>query len=316
MANEKFCLKWNDFESSISGAFKELRDDNDFFDVTLACEDNQVKAHKVILSACSPFFRTILRKNPHQHPLLYLKGLKYNDILSVLNFMYNGEVNVAQEELDSFLSVAEDLKIKGLTQTAQSPGQNKTTTKSASRKYEQESFMNNKSEKSNNISVQRAPKPPRFSSGYDQAPTNLNPTAPRRREMEELPVIKTEAPQVYENIEEATQIVAADAPLYTEPEVYDQYEQTYQDHGMEYAQTGQFKDISQDPYGHIKDYVEKVQQGTGFSCTICGKLGRDMYLMREHLEAQHDMSPGYTCNVCNQYSKNFSTLKAHMKKYH
>ena len=71
-----------------------------------------------------------------------------------------------------------------------------------------------------------------------------------------------------------------------------------------------------DPYGHIKDYVEKVQQGTGFSCTICGKLGRDMYLMREHLEAQHDMSPGYTCNVCNQYSKNFSTLKAHMKKYH
>ena len=101
MANEKFCLKWNDFESSISGAFKELRDDNDFFDLTLACEDNQVKAHKVILSACSPFFRTILRKNPHQHPLLYLKGLKYNDILSVLNFMYNGEVNVAQEELES-----------------------------------------------------------------------------------------------------------------------------------------------------------------------------------------------------------------------
>ena len=245
MANEKFCLKWNDFESSISGAFKELRDDNDFFDVTLACEDNQVKAHKVILSACSPFFRTILRKNPHQHPLLYLKGLKYNDILSVLNFMYNGEVNVAQEELDSFLSVAEDLKIKGLTQTAQSPGQTKTTTKPASRKYEQESFMNNKREKGNNISVQRAPKPPRFSSGYDQATTNLNSTAPRRRELEELPVIKTEAPLVYEDIEEATQIVAADAPVYTEAEVYDQYDQTYQEHGMEYAQAGQFKDMSQ-----------------------------------------------------------------------
>ena len=55
MANEKFCLRWNDFETSISGAFKELRDDKDFFDVTLACEDNQVQAHKVILSACSPY---------------------------------------------------------------------------------------------------------------------------------------------------------------------------------------------------------------------------------------------------------------------
>ena len=113
---EKFCLRWNDFESNISVAFRELRDDKDFFDVTLACDDNQLPAHKVILSACSPFFRNILRKNPHQHPLLYLKGVKYKELQSVLNFMYMGEVNVAQEELNSFLSVAEDLRVKGLTQ--------------------------------------------------------------------------------------------------------------------------------------------------------------------------------------------------------
>jgi hypothetical protein len=66
----------------------------------------------VILSACSPFFRQILRRNPHQHPLLYLKGVKYKELLSVLNFMYQGEVNVAQEELNSFLAVAEDLRVK------------------------------------------------------------------------------------------------------------------------------------------------------------------------------------------------------------
>ena len=113
---EKFCLRWNDFESNISGAFRELREDKDFFDVTLACDDDQIQAHKVILSACSPFFRTILRRNQHSHPLLYLKGVKYADLLAVLNFMYHGEVNVAQEELNSFLAVAEDLKVKGLTQ--------------------------------------------------------------------------------------------------------------------------------------------------------------------------------------------------------
>jgi hypothetical protein len=116
MANEKFCLRWNDFESNISVAFRELREEKDFFDVTLACDDSQVQAHKVILSACSPFFRNILRRNPHQHPLLYLKGVKYKELLSVLNFMYQGEVNVAQEELNSFLAVAEDLRVKGLTQ--------------------------------------------------------------------------------------------------------------------------------------------------------------------------------------------------------
>jgi len=116
MSSEKFCLRWNDFESNISVAFRELRDDKDFFDVTLACDDEQISAHKVILSACSPFFRNILRRNPHQHPLLYLKGVKYTDLQSVLNFMYHGEVNVAQEELNSFLAVAEDLRVKGLTQ--------------------------------------------------------------------------------------------------------------------------------------------------------------------------------------------------------
>ena len=114
-SSDKFCLRWNDFESNISVAFQELRDDKDFFDVTLACDENQIQAHKVILSACSPFFRTVLKRNKHDHPLLYLKGVKYSDIVSVLNFMYHGEVNVAQEELNSFLAVAEDLKVKGLT---------------------------------------------------------------------------------------------------------------------------------------------------------------------------------------------------------
>ena len=64
---EKFCLKWNDFEANIGVAFRELREDKDFFDVTLACEDDQIEAHKMILASCSPFFRNILRKNPHPY---------------------------------------------------------------------------------------------------------------------------------------------------------------------------------------------------------------------------------------------------------
>ena len=118
MDREKFCLRWNDFETNISSAFKELRNDKDFFDVTLACDDDQqIQAHKVIIAACSPFFRNILRRNHHQHPLLYMKGVNYRDLQAVLDFMYHGEVNIAQEELNSFLAVAEDLRVKGLTQS-------------------------------------------------------------------------------------------------------------------------------------------------------------------------------------------------------
>merc|ERR1719278_537688 len=115
-SSEKFCLRWNDFESNVSTAFPDLREEKDFFDVTLACEDSQLQAHKVIIAACSPFFRDILRRNPHQHPLLYLKGVKHRQLESVLDFVYHGEVNVAQNDLNSFLAVAEELQIKGLTQ--------------------------------------------------------------------------------------------------------------------------------------------------------------------------------------------------------
>ena len=63
MSSEKFCLKWNDFESNISSAFCELRNDAELFDVTLACEDDeQMPAHKLVLSACSTFFRSVLRR--------------------------------------------------------------------------------------------------------------------------------------------------------------------------------------------------------------------------------------------------------------
>jgi len=123
-SSEKFCLRWNDFEANVSSAFREIREEKDFFDVTLACDDDsQIQAHKVIIAACSPFFRNVLRRNSHQHPLLYLKGVKYKELVSVLNFMYMGEVNVAQDDLNSFLAVAEDLRVKGLTQGSNNGGE-------------------------------------------------------------------------------------------------------------------------------------------------------------------------------------------------
>jgi len=119
---DNFCLRWNDFAENVSGAFKDLRAESDFFDVTLACSDSgtrTLQAHKVILSACSNFFKTTFRQqqsnNKHPNPYIYLRGVFYNDLASILDFIYNGEVNVAQEDLNSFLAVAEELQIKGLT---------------------------------------------------------------------------------------------------------------------------------------------------------------------------------------------------------
>ena len=92
-----------------------LRDDHEFADVTLACEDGkQIEVHKVILAASSPFFQELLKRNKHPHPLIYMRGVKYENLLAIVDFLYNGEANVYQENLDSFLAIAEELKLKGL----------------------------------------------------------------------------------------------------------------------------------------------------------------------------------------------------------
>ena len=96
-------------------SLRELRENDNFLDVTLVCDDDiQIKAHKNILSVSSNFFRNILRKNPHPHPLIYLKGLKHSELVDLVEFMYSGKVEIAQANLESFLASAHDLKVKGL----------------------------------------------------------------------------------------------------------------------------------------------------------------------------------------------------------
>jgi len=118
MCDDQFLLQWSSYEGNFSAYLKDLRASNDFFDVTLACEDDQVHCHKLVLSSCSSLLLKLFRQNVHPHPLLYLKGIQFKHLLSVLDFMYEGQVNVAQEDLACFMATAEELKVKGLTQTS------------------------------------------------------------------------------------------------------------------------------------------------------------------------------------------------------
>merc|ERR1719186_2111495 len=112
---EKFCLRWDEFETNIRESFRELREEKKHFDVTLACEDDhQIKAHKIILSAGSKFFGNIFGISDHPNPFIYLKGIKKAELECVLDFLYNGEAYIAQEELNKFLEIAQDLNVKGL----------------------------------------------------------------------------------------------------------------------------------------------------------------------------------------------------------
>ena len=86
-SSEKLCLKWNDFQENLNSAFGVLRNDDEFADVTLVSEDGtQIETHKVILVSSSPFFTEILKKNKHPHPLIYMRGIKSDELVSIVDF--------------------------------------------------------------------------------------------------------------------------------------------------------------------------------------------------------------------------------------
>ena len=135
MGNEEeiLFLKWDKFDENVKQSFTEFQEKGYFSDVTLACEDKEVKAHKLILSSCSPFFKRLLVKKhvaSNVHPLIFLRVVEAEQLEAVLAFMYQGEVNIIviitikvfivkvniqEEDLGSFILLAKDLKIKGLT---------------------------------------------------------------------------------------------------------------------------------------------------------------------------------------------------------
>ena len=108
-------LDWDNFETNAPNTIRRLWNDQDFTDVTLATADyQQIRAHKVILSSSSEFFRNIFLKNPHKNPLIYLKGIRYKELVMVIKFIYLGQCEVGQYELENVLSTGKDLEVRGL----------------------------------------------------------------------------------------------------------------------------------------------------------------------------------------------------------
>ena len=109
-------MKWNDFQTNASQSFRALRKEGHFSDVTLVSDDEKhIAAHKLVLSASSDFFKNILQKENHPNPLIYLTGIHSKHLHGVMEYIYEGEVQVYQDDLEDLLSIADKLKINGLS---------------------------------------------------------------------------------------------------------------------------------------------------------------------------------------------------------
>eukprot|EP00092_Neocalanus_flemingeri_P091380 GFUD01115845.1.p1 GENE.GFUD01115845.1~~GFUD01115845.1.p1 ORF type:complete len:338 (+),score=57.29 GFUD01115845.1:96-1109(+) len=328
-STEKFCLRWNDFESNISVAFQELREDKDFFDVTLACDDEQIQAHKVILSACSPFFRQILKRNRHEHPLLYLKGVKYIDLMSVLNFMYHGEVNVAQDELNSFLAIAEDLKVKGLTQ-------NKSDNVPKQKQEIREIPVPKPQPRAPPERLELTPPPPKRQRPIQVPEPIIHiPVAPSYHQDDEIqevvpvksePISHPQEAQIISDPHPANHIVVdanVDNSMSMYEENYNEYE-NYEE-GNDAAYDGSMMTVANaDANKAAEELVLSLMEKTfdennlsAWRCKMCFKTfpkSRSSNL-KDHIESHHVKDLALPCHICLKVFSTNASLRMHIKKH-
>jgi len=254
-------------------------------DVTLSCEGEQLKAHKVILSACSLTFKNLLKKTPSQNPVILLWDVSPRDLSAILDFMYNGEVNVKQEHLNSFLAVAEKLRVRGLCQDGKS---------SSSSSKDNQSKPRSRVASSNDTPT---PKRPKFSSSEENDIQEIPVTPAVKQEKTE-----TAATAVYP----AAAAVVAQDMMVVNPE----------DYGGEGEDYGEYYDDDGGYAGGV-DPVDPTQSGKGNQCVTCGKHFSRNSALKTHIRDIHEnQGKSFHCSECNKSCKSESALKMHYSYYH
>ena len=257
--SEKLCLKWNDFQENLNLAFGVLRNDKELSDVTLACEDGtQIETHKVILASASPFFMEVLKKNRHPHPLIYMRGTKAEDLVAIIDFLYFGEANVNQENLDSFLALAEEMRLKGLTGSTE----NVANTESVAEKYSAEKKIAVKKQHPEPIPIM-----PDLVDLYSAGPN------PEREYSSKMPValVSVEATHLDEQIKS---MIGVSVNMLT-----------YGNKTRICKVCGKEGDMT-----NIKTHIESnhIRGDVTHACGICGKISRSRNGLRLHKAKEHN----------------------------
>jgi len=317
--NEELCLRWNDFESILSRSFSEMRDESDFFDVRVACFDEKsvmktLPAHRVVLSACSPVFKELLRvmgrTGDSKGPLIFLRGISYHEMEAVLDFMYNGQTKVQHTDLDAFLAAAEELKIKGLTTNTGQPGGasggsgSNESTSGASRKrpsmqHESDGFDNGLK-----VKIKKSkPTPNVAQAGPSSAGAEAESAAGNM-------VVKSE--EVTLDVEDDSYQDYAEAEL---EEPFD--ESAYQDHDGTGADN--FPTDSKDTLSR-KEWLKRmevhiIRELDKYRCGLCFKLFTRKDSLQSHFEHFHTSSR-YPCEYCGQIFESRNNRRVHYHKQH
>jgi len=311
---DQFCLKWNNYQLSLTSAFKHILEEEDFVDVTLSAGGNNLKAHKVVLSACSSYFRDLLKGiSLWQHPVLVLKDVRFLELQSILEFVYLGEVNVEQDRLESFLKTAELLRIKGLTDGLHSDKADKQVVKPNKEKSPPKLPVLKPASilKNNNVKRPVSALSKEVANSIIAQVTETLEKPAKSMKMDEV-IIPQHSSDDEINYEELTEddieengehIVVAGDPVTNE---YIQCHMQHMEHMEHFGDQDSFKEIDD------KEFLGPLHK----RCPHCQMVMLKKNLSR-HIRDQHSMDrPRSTCPICQKSYKTPDWLKDHIRRGH
>ena len=322
---EKYSLKWQDFHTNIATSFKDLREEDEFLDVTLACdEDKQVLAHKVIISACSPYFKSMLvKQRSAQHPVLIMPDtVRFEDVVNILDFMYHGEVSVPSDDLNMFLSTAKQFKVRGLAED-ETPRMRNVARPSFSSGPKRPGVMQPPAAVPPDIRQRLPP-------GIQMVKRPGYEPSPEKRPRLHPPMMKSVPPMQHpqymeEEDDEVTEVTEGDG----DGEYYDEF-------GNEYDEAGYEDEAMQQPPQQEAPAGAGPGQLMGLLCPNCRTMCKGVPALKEHLKVckgatgannRGQPAPGVAaparepeepqeCHICDKSFKSHRTLDNHMKKQH
>jgi len=332
-SDEAFCLKWNDFQGSISSSLGSLRTTSDLLDVTLQCGTESLQCHRLVLSACSDWFKTVFRALPAvtQHPVIVLWEATARDMALLLDFMYNGEVNVKQENLNSFLALAEKLSVRGLTQGQGGGGgsdkdRDKERHKETVRQTSSASspIVRRQEERGETVKRQRV----------EQRVVEQR-VVEQQHEVEEVAVVKQEVGREEQVVEEYGSYQGGEVAQYEGDNMYDSYYEgddggqgDYQVdnsqamasskvyHGENIKKTSQYPTISTTPipYPSQNSFSNTPKNSLANFCVICG---RDYANIKQHNDDLHNPhKQPVSCPVCGKVFASKNSMRVHKSTIH
>ncbi|XP_050686835.1 longitudinals lacking protein, isoforms H/M/V-like isoform X25 [Eriocheir sinensis] len=160
MGDGMLSLYWNNHRATFCHILATLREKERYTDATLACDGKFYPVHKLVLSTCSEYFEKIFEHTPCKHPVIVLKDIKADALEALLNYMYAGYVNVAQNDLARLIKAAETLSIKGLAVPDEPPQGEERSNQSRSGREERSSPQPKRRRREENGSSQPSNSPP------------------------------------------------------------------------------------------------------------------------------------------------------------